>query len=67
MGKVVERNSEAYCAAANHPMMRAPDFASLHPGFCNGPSLVNPFLRDPVAGDLLLSGIGAESVTFKGA
>jgi hypothetical protein len=28
-------------------------------GFCNGPWLVNPFLRHPVAGYLLLSGIGA--------
>src|SRR5712672_1668825 len=24
-----------------------PDFAALHPGFCNGPRLVNPFLRHP--------------------
>ena len=28
-------------------------------GFCNGPWLVNPFLRYPFAGDLLLFGIGA--------
>jgi hypothetical protein len=31
----------------------------LHTGFCNGPWLVNPFLRYPFAGDLLLFGIGA--------
>ena len=30
-----------------------------HPGFCNGPRRVNPLLRYPLAGDLLLSGIGA--------
>jgi hypothetical protein len=28
-------------------------------GFCNGPGLVNPFLRHPLAGHLLLYGIGA--------
>src|SRR6266566_628855 len=28
-------------------------------GFCNGPRRVNPFLRHPLAGHLLLSGIGA--------
>src|ERR1700677_3882804 len=28
-------------------------------GFCNGHRRVNPFLRHPLAGDLLLSGIGA--------
>src|SRR5713101_7592299 len=28
-------------------------------GFCNGPRRVNPFLRHPFAGDLLLFGIGA--------
>jgi hypothetical protein len=38
------------------------DFAPLHPGFCNGPWLVNPFLRDPLAGYLLLYGIGAMAV-----
>ncbi|WP_247424359.1 hypothetical protein, partial [Bradyrhizobium sp. 139] len=32
---------------------------SLHPGFCNGPWLVNPFLRHPLAGNLLLYGINA--------
>src|SRR4051812_128004 len=32
---------------------------ALHPGFCNGPWLVNPFLRYPLAGHLLLYGIGA--------
>jgi len=40
----------------------APDCASLHPGFCNGPWLVNPFLRRPLAGYLLLYGIGAVAV-----
>jgi hypothetical protein len=33
-----------------------------HPGFCNGPRLVNPFLRHPLAGHLLLYGIGARAV-----
>src|SRR6476660_9009935 len=28
-------------------------------GFCNGPRRVSPFLRHPLAGHLLLSGIGA--------
>jgi hypothetical protein len=28
-------------------------------GFCNGPWLVNPFLRRPIAGGVLLSGVGA--------
>jgi feruloyl-CoA synthase len=33
------------------------------PGFCNGPWLVNPlFLRHPLAGNLLLYGIGAAAV-----
>jgi hypothetical protein len=31
----------------------------MHTGFCNGPRRVNPFLRHPLAGHLLLSGIGA--------
>jgi hypothetical protein len=31
-------------------------------GFCNGPWLVNPFLHHPLAGYLLLSGIGAWAV-----
>jgi hypothetical protein len=39
-----------------------PDCASLHPGFCNGPWLVNPFLRHPLARNLLLYGIGAVAV-----
>jgi hypothetical protein len=34
-----------------------------HPGFCNGPQLVNPFLRHPLAGYLLLYGIGTVAVT----
>jgi len=38
-----------------------------HPGFCNGPWLVNPFLRCPLAGHLLLYGIGAVAVTLGGA
>jgi hypothetical protein len=33
-----------------------------HAGFCNGPWLVNPFLRHPLAGNLLLYGIGAMAV-----
>jgi len=37
--------------------------APLHPGFCNGPREVNPFLLDPLAGHLLLYGIGAKAVT----
>jgi predicted amidohydrolase YtcJ len=36
----------------------APD----NPVFCNGPVLVNPFLRHPLAGHLLLYGIGAAAV-----
>ncbi|MEA2953539.1 MAG: hypothetical protein QOJ96_3059, partial [Alphaproteobacteria bacterium] len=44
-----------------------PDFAALHPGFCNGPWLVKPFLRYPLAGHLLLYGIGAVTVTLWGA
>ncbi len=32
-------------------------------GFCNGPPRVNPFERDPVAGVLLLSGVGAVAAT----
>ena len=30
-----------------------------NPSFCNGPRLVNPFSRCPVAGHLLLYGVGA--------
>src|SRR5713226_725220 len=33
--------------------------ARLCPPFCNGPRLVNPFLRCPFAGFSLLSGVGA--------
>src|SRR5258705_11430214 len=35
-------------------------------GFCNGPVLVNPFSRHPLAGNLLLYGIGAEAVALCG-
>ena len=33
--------------------------STLHTGLCNGPRRVNPFLRHPLAGYWLLSGIGA--------
>ncbi len=36
-----------------------PAYRCAHAGFCNGPGLVNPFLRHPLAGHLLLYGIGA--------
>ncbi len=43
-----------------------PGFRFAHPGFCNGPWLVNPFLRCPLAGDLLLYGIGAQGRRLMG-
>ncbi|MCP1915341.1 hypothetical protein J2R96_007821 [Bradyrhizobium elkanii] len=49
--------SEATCGDKTSPGYR---FA--HPGFCNGPWLVNPFSRHPLAGHLLLYGIGAKAV-----
>jgi hypothetical protein len=39
-----------------------PAYRFAHAGFCNGPWLVNPFLRHPLAGNLLLYGIGAMAV-----
>jgi hypothetical protein len=46
-----------------YPRTRRPQITlALHPGFCNGPWLVNPFLRHPLAGNLFLYGIGAEAV-----
>src|SRR3954470_17631967 len=45
-----------------------PGYRFAHPGFCNGPWLVNPFFCvDPLAGHLLLYGIGAVTVTLWGA
>jgi hypothetical protein len=40
-----------------------PGFRFAHPGFCNGPWFVNPFLRCPFAGFWLLSGVGAKAAT----
>ena len=44
-----------------------PGYRFAHPGFCNGLWLVNPFLRHPLAGNLLLYGIGAMAVTWWGS
>jgi len=55
----VARMSEAKCGSAAKKTA-IPDFAlRAHPGFCNGRGLVNPFLLSPIAGNVLLYGVGA--------
>lgn len=62
-----ERGEETERCRMAQAYRASPRLYSLHPGFCNGPWLVNPFLRHPLAGHLLLYGIGAEAVTSWGA
>ncbi|MCS3732075.1 hypothetical protein, partial [Bradyrhizobium betae] len=61
-GKAVEARLFSVARMERSAMLEGLSRISLafHPGFCNGPWLVNPFLRRPLAGNLLLYGIGAE-------